>query len=85
MTATAYGWRIERVPAKPVRRGEDGRVSVPLWLTRDGVYHSDLDLRLSPDEAQTLHGQLARAMDEGAAGGAGAAGSAVKLPAEPVG
>lgn len=34
-----------------------------MWLTRDGVYHSDLDLRLSPDEAQTLHAQLSHALD----------------------
>lgn len=62
---TARGWRIDRVPAKPVRRAEDGRVSVPLWLLRDGVHHSDLDLRLSPSEAETLHAQLSRALDGG--------------------
>lgn len=59
---TARGWRIDRVPAKPVRRGQDGAVSVPLWLLRDGVYHSDLDLRLSPAEAEALHAQLSRVL-----------------------
>lgn len=62
---TSRGWRISRVPAKPVRRVEDGRVSVPLWLLRDGVYHSDLDLRLSPAEAELLHAELCRVLDEG--------------------
>ncbi|OEU87990.1 hypothetical protein DB35_16070 [Streptomyces abyssalis] len=65
MTPTSRGWRIDRVPAKPVRRAEDGRVSVPLWLLRDGVYHSDLDLHLSPSEAELLHAQLSHALDDG--------------------
>lgn len=59
---TAYGWRIDRVPAKPVRRDADGRVSVPLWLLRDGRYHSDLDLRLTSDEAETLRAQLGQVL-----------------------
>ena len=67
VTSTSRGWRIDRVPAKPVRRAEDGRVSVPLWLLRDGVYHSDLDLRLSPAEAEVLQAQLSRALDDGTA------------------
>jgi hypothetical protein len=62
---TSRGWRIDRVPAKPVRRTADGRVSVPLWLLRDGVYHSDLDLRLSAAEAESLRAQLSRALDDG--------------------
>lgn len=62
---TARGWRIDRVPAKPVRRGEDGRITVPLWLRRDGEYHSDLDLRLSSAEAEALHAQLSYALDGG--------------------
>lgn len=64
---TSRGWRIDRVPAKPVRRAEDGRVSVPLWLLRDGVYHSDLDLCLSPVEAELLHAQLSRVLDDASA------------------
>jgi len=60
---TARGWRIDRVPAKPVRRAEDGRIAVPLWLLRDGEYHSDLDLRLSPAEAEVLHAQLSYVLD----------------------
>lgn len=62
---TSRGWRIDRVPAKPVQRAADGRVSVPLWLLRDGVHHSDLDLRLSPAEAELLRTQLSRALDDG--------------------
>jgi hypothetical protein len=59
---TPRGWRIDRVPAKPVRIAEDGRISVPLWLLSDGVYHSDLDLQLSPAEAEALHAQLSMAL-----------------------
>jgi hypothetical protein len=59
----AGGWRIGRVPGKRVRRDEDGRITVPLWLLYDGTYHSDLDLRLSPAEAESLHAQLAYALD----------------------
>ncbi|MGH3312400.1 MAG: hypothetical protein ACRDP3_17740 [Streptomyces sp.] len=57
-SVTSHGWRIDRVPGKPVRRAEDGRIAVPLWLLRDGAYHSDLDLRLSSAEAEVLHAQL---------------------------
>jgi hypothetical protein len=59
---TPRGWRIDRVPAKPVRIAEDGRISVPLWLLSDGVYHSDVDLRLSSAEAEALHAQLTVAL-----------------------
>jgi hypothetical protein len=62
---TTRGWCIDRVPAKPVRRGEDGRITVPLWLLRDGEYHSDLDLSLSPSEAEVLHAQLSYVLDGG--------------------
>ena len=61
---TAYGWRIGRVPAKPVRRDADGRVSVPLWLLRDGRYHADLDLLLTSEEAEVLWGQLGQVLGE---------------------
>lgn len=57
------GWRIERVPGKPVLRGEEGRVVVPLWLVRNGEHHSDLGLALSPAEAELLHALLGRALD----------------------
>lgn len=60
---TAGGWRVGRVPGKRVRRDGDGRVTVPLWLLCDGAYHSDLDLRLSPAEAEALHAQLTYVLD----------------------
>jgi hypothetical protein len=59
---TPRAWRIDRVPAKPVRIAEDGRISVPLWPLSDGVYHSDVDVRLSPAEAEALHAQLTVAL-----------------------
>lgn len=64
MTATSRGWRIDRVPGKDVWRSEDGRITVPLWLLCDGAYHSDLDLRLSRQEAEVLRAQLRRALDQ---------------------
>lgn len=60
---THRDWRIDRVPGKPVRRAADGRISVPLWLLRDGTYHSDLDLRLSSAEAELLTAQLSHLLD----------------------
>ncbi|NLU71565.1 hypothetical protein HCC61_02480 [Streptomyces sp. HNM0575] len=59
---TARARRIDRVPAEPVSRAQDGAVSVPLRLLHDGVHHSDLDLRLPPAEAETLHAQLSRVL-----------------------
>lgn len=65
VTATSRGRRIDRVPAEPVQRCADGRISVPVWLLRDGMYHSDLDLRLSSAEAELLCAQLTRALVAG--------------------
>ncbi|MEV5508972.1 hypothetical protein [Streptomyces orinoci] len=60
---TPYGLRISRVPCKPVHRDEDGNLTIPLWLERDGRFDADLSLRLSPAEAEHLHAQLCRALD----------------------
>jgi hypothetical protein len=57
------GWRIDRIPGKAVRRDEDdGRITVPLWLLRNGEHRADLDLTLSPAEAEVLHAQLCYAL-----------------------
>ncbi|MGW2518076.1 hypothetical protein ACWC09_13860 [Streptomyces sp. NPDC001617] len=56
--------RISRVPSKPVRRGEDGDLTIDLWLTRDGGFETDLALRLTPAEAEVLHAQLCYALDD---------------------
>ncbi|NGO73419.1 hypothetical protein [Streptomyces boncukensis] len=62
------GWRIDRVPAKSVRLEAEGHIAVPLWLLRDNQHLADLDLTLSPSEAETLHAQLGRALEEGTRG-----------------
>lgn len=71
------GWRIDLIPGKPVRREPvTGRVLVPQWLVRDGKHRADLDLSLSPAEAELLLVQLRWALGrppqgKGAAHGAG--------------
>lgn len=64
MPRTPRGLRISRVPSKPVRREEDGRIAIHLWLRRDGEFDGDVALRLAPDEAELLHAQLCYALDE---------------------
>lgn len=59
--------RISRVPSKPVRRGEDGDLTIGLWLTRDGGFETDLALCLTPAEAEVLHAQLCYALDDATA------------------
>jgi len=60
--------RISRVPSKPVRRGEDGDLTIDLWwLTRDGGFETDLALRLTPAEAEVLHAQLCYVLDDSTA------------------
>jgi hypothetical protein len=39
-------WKVERTPGCPVRRGEDGRVAVPLRLSRQGEHAADAELSL---------------------------------------
>jgi hypothetical protein len=65
MSATSNA-RVEvnRVPSKPVRRHDDGTIAIDLWLCRDGVFDSDVALRLTPTEAEVLHAQLCYALDE---------------------
>ncbi len=55
---------MSRVPGKPVRRGDDGTIAIDLWLRREGVFDTDLALRLTPAEAEVLHAQLCYALDE---------------------
>ncbi len=56
--------QVSRVPSKPVRREEDGTLTIDLWLRRDGAFESDLALRLTPAEAEALHAQLCYALDD---------------------
>jgi hypothetical protein len=58
------GFRVHRVPNKPVRRDEDGRYTIPLGLTYDGKFDGDVPLRLSPSEAESLHAQLCYALGD---------------------
>lgn len=62
--SSAPRMQISRVPSKPVRRDEDGALTIDLWLRRDGGFESDLALRLSPAEAEVLHAQLCYALDD---------------------
>jgi hypothetical protein len=59
--------QVSRVPSKPVRRDEDGTLTIDLWLRRDGAFGSDLALRLTSAEAEVLHAQLCYALDDATA------------------
>ncbi len=59
--------QISRVPSKPVRRDEDGTLTIDLWLTKDGGFESDIPLRLTGAEAEVLHAQLCYALDDSTA------------------
>jgi hypothetical protein len=56
--------QISRVPSKPVRRAEDGTLTIDLWLSRDGTFETDLALRLTGTEAEILHAQLCYALGD---------------------
>lgn len=64
MNMNASRTQISRVPGKPVRRAEDGTLTIDLWLTRDGTFETDLALRLTGAEAEILHAQLCYALDD---------------------
>lgn len=56
-------WNVERLPGSRVHRTDDGRVSVPLRLSRSGEQATDAELLLSLTEAEHLHAALCRALD----------------------
>ncbi|MCT2592235.1 hypothetical protein LHJ74_20405 [Streptomyces sp. N2-109] len=56
------GWSVVLVPGVPLLREADGRCRLALRLCRDGVPRADLNLNLSPAEAETLHAQCSRAL-----------------------
>ncbi|MHB9860155.1 hypothetical protein [Streptomyces sp. YIM S03343] len=56
--------QISRVPSRPVRREQDGTLTIDLWLCRDAKFETDLALRLTAAEAELLHAQLCYALDE---------------------
>ena len=60
---TGGGWRIERIPGRPPHSTEDGRLALPLWLVRDGRHIADIELVMSPAEAEHLHASLCRALE----------------------
>ncbi|MET8826460.1 hypothetical protein ABZX40_28040 [Streptomyces sp. NPDC004610] len=55
---------VSRVPSKPVRRRDDGRLAID--LCRDGAFDTDATLHLTPAEAETLHAQLCFVLDDDA-------------------
>ncbi|QFQ98962.1 hypothetical protein F9278_25555 [Streptomyces phaeolivaceus] len=56
-------WDIERTPGSRVHRIDDGRVVVPLRLSRSGQHATDTELLLSLTDAEHLHAALCRALD----------------------
>ncbi|WP_256220748.1 hypothetical protein [Streptomyces sp. CC53] len=64
----AKGIRIERWPAKGLRRTEAGRIALPLWVLRDGEHLGDGDLVMTHDEAAALYSQLGVLLAESSEG-----------------
>lgn len=48
------GWRVHLIPGLAVSRESDGKVRLPVRLTRDGRHRTDSDLVLTPPEAALL-------------------------------
>lgn len=61
-TVVQRGWRIERIPGRPVHSLEDGRFGLPLWLLKDGKHIADLELSMSPAETERVHADFCRAL-----------------------
>ena len=57
------GWRIERIPGRPLRTAGNDRMALPLWLVRDGRHVADVELVMSLAEAEHLHAALCLALD----------------------
>lgn len=57
------GFRIERIPGRPLRALEDGRIAVPLWIVKDGKHAGDTEMVMSIAEAEQLHASLCYALD----------------------
>lgn len=57
------GWRIDRIPGRPVHRVVGGACVLPLWLLRHGRHVADLELLMSVADAELLGVQLSRAME----------------------
>lgn len=64
------GVRIERVPEKPLRHTEAGRIGLPLRVVDNGVAVADSELVLTHDEAAGVRLELDRLL---ATAGGGAA------------
>ncbi|WP_307626549.1 hypothetical protein [Streptomyces turgidiscabies] len=56
-------WTVERTPARPLHRTDDGHLAIPLRLTRDDGHPTDTALTLTPAQAEHLHAALCRALD----------------------
>lgn len=57
-TGPELGVRVDRIPNRPPHIVDGDRVAVPVWVTRDGHYVGDAELRLSHSEASALRDEL---------------------------
>ncbi|MEU1019496.1 hypothetical protein [Streptomyces sp. NPDC005898] len=58
------GWRMDPIPSRPAYRDDEGRIRVPMWLTKNGRHTADTEMVLLPSEAALLADNLANAMHE---------------------
>ncbi|WP_369235066.1 hypothetical protein AB5J56_24785 [Streptomyces sp. R21] len=53
---------MDPIPGRLAEKDEDGRVHIPIWLTKNGRHVADTEMVLLPSEAQLLVEHLTKAM-----------------------
>ncbi len=53
---------MDPIPSRPAYRDDDGKIRIPVWLTRDGRHVADTEMILLPSEAQLLSERLTDAI-----------------------
>ncbi|MFD4631405.1 hypothetical protein ACFVYR_21470 [Streptomyces sp. NPDC058284] len=53
---------MDPIPSRPAYRDADGKIRVPVWLTKNGRHMADTEMILLPSEASLLADNLTNAM-----------------------
>ncbi|MFS0694477.1 hypothetical protein [Streptomyces nitrosporeus] len=59
-------WRMDPIPSRPAYRGDEGKIRVPMRLTKDGRHMADTEMTLLPSEAALLADNPTNAMRDNA-------------------
>lgn len=52
---------MDPIPSRPAYKDDDGRIRIPVWLTKNGRHVADTEMVLLPSEAELLVDHLAKA------------------------